>query len=284
MAVNSRRRSHIIRNGRYIVKRIKLTDGGPANPSLGTSMSAKTLDFGGAPGIIKGILVDFTSTNASGVVIIKENNSSGATLFTINGGDTDSTNASTGEMLAPCTDGLTVTNTTSADVPGLYFSSGLYLSYASATVGDTVVIKMLVDVGVRYIKRTINCVGTNGNALGSYAFYSDRPGMLRAIRVAASAASTADLTIKVDNDVAGGAGGAGTNAGATVFTATNFGTTAIGSAAGTGCAATLINGGIDEAGGAVTVGMGIPFMHGFTTALAQCNSAEAIVAEFWIET
>ena len=267
--------------GRFKLVRVKLVDGGITSSGTSAQGSGAKRVMGGSPGIIKAISLAYTSSNASGVVTIKETYSSGATLFAYTG-DTNTTGATTGQMLMTATDGLTVTNGLSADVEGIYFARGLYLSYASATVGDSVIVKLLIDTQVQYVARTMNCVGTNGNAAATSAVYFDRPGRIVGIRVGASAASTADFTIKADSDV-NASGVPGSNAGATIFTATNFGTTAIASAAGTLCPAPLVGGAVDEAGGAVTVGRGLPFLHGFTAALAQCNSGEAIVAEFWVE-
>lgn len=264
---------------RFVVKRVKLT----MSPTTVGAVSSVQLRLGYA-GIIKGISLDFSAgANASGVVVIKEKNSAGPTLFTSTTA-TDTTGASTGQLLVPATDGLGVTNagTGMTDHVHQFYAHGLYLSYASATAGDTVIVRLLIDTGVFYhrLKPVHTGTLTDGNVAGTDAFYLGRPGILRAIRVSASAGSTADLTIKVDKDDQ-----AAQPAGATVFTATNFGTSAIVGPATAGTAACLDSPGLDEVNGAVTTpsGGGIPFLHGFTVSLAQCNVADAIVVEAWIE-
>jgi hypothetical protein len=263
------------RKTRFVVKRVKLTFG--VNGRTGEPSATKQI-LQGRPGMIRGISMDFSaSANASGVVTIKENTSSGATLFTSTTG-TDTTTASTGTLLVPCTDGLNVSNSTVADIPGLFFGRGLFLSYASATAGDSVVVRLVIDTQIVYHRAVIALSGADGSAAGNDNFFFGRAGVLRAIRMNASAGSTADLTIKVDAD------DQSVNSGATVFTATNYGTSAIGSAAGTGCPAAVTVGGLDEANGAVTApGEGIPFLHGLKATIAQANKADVPVIEYWIE-
>jgi hypothetical protein len=256
--------------GDYLVHRRLLATGQNTRINMGGGI--------GGAGLLKAISLDFSAgANASGVITVREGTSTGAVLFTITTG-TDTTGASTGQMLTVCTDGLNVSNSTLSDIAGIPFKGGVYISYASATAGDTCVVRLLVDHSVRYVVRTLALVGSNGSATANTDVFTGKVGVLVGLRIAASAAATADCVIKVDAD------NKGSNAGATLFTATNFGTTPIGSAGATGLAAPLAVGGLDESGGAVTSpgGFGFPFMHGFNCNIAQGNSAETIKCEFWI--
>jgi hypothetical protein len=243
-----------------------------------TQLAAATKHLmGNHPGIIRAIALDFTSSNASGVITIKEESSSGATIFAYTG-DTDTTNAATGELLVPCTDGLNVSNSTIADTMGLFFAKGLYLAYTSATAGDTVKVTLLIEADVTYHKQTVTVATGATTANGDY--YHGGPGILRAIRVTTNHGTAGgDLTLLVDADARGTA-----PAGATVFTATDLGTSSITSAAGTGCAAAVLVGGVDEAGGAVTSppGGGIPFLHSIRLHMAQYVAADNVTLEYWI--
>lgn len=254
--------------GRFILKRVKLTTGG--NQQV----------LAGFPGVIKGISLTYSAgANASGVVKIRKGVSTGPIAFTATTG-TNTTNAATGQMMIPCTDGLNNANSLVADSPGLYFNNGLFIEYGSATAGDTVTVKLLIDVGVRYHSVDMLLVGSNGSATATNDLFVGRPGVLKALRVSASAAATADFTLAVDPDTRE------SNAlGATVFTATNFGATAVESAAVANTPASILPAGIDEANGAVTapLGGGVPFSHGLRAVVAQGNSAETITVEYWIE-
>ncbi len=157
---------------RFVVKRVKLT--------FGQDLGQHQLALGYA-GIIKGISVDFVAgANASGVVTIKENNSSGATLFTTGATATDTTGASTGQLLVPATDGLSITNTATTNPVGLYFATGLHLKYTLATAGNYCVVRLLIDTGVVYRKATPAHTGTltDGNVAGSDQVFLGRPGAL----------------------------------------------------------------------------------------------------------
>jgi hypothetical protein len=255
---------------------VKLTMGKVAN-GLGLDGATRQLNIRNG-GLIRGISMDFSSgANASGVVTIKEATSTGATIFTSTTA-TDTTNASTGNILIPCTDARDISNGSLSDQPGLLFKQGLNLAYTAATAGDSVIVRLLIDTSVRYIAIPIALTGVDGSATGTANFFMGRPGVLRGIRLNASAGATADLTVAVDND------NKGSNAGATVFTATNYGTSGVASAAGTAVAACVSNGGLDEVNGAVTSpGEGIPFMHGLKATIAQAQAADKPIIEFWIE-
>lgn len=253
--------------GRFHVKKIKLA----------TGQSLQTL--AGYPGIIKGIALDFSAgANASGVVRVRRGISTGPILFSATTG-TDTTNASTGQLLVPCANGLDASNSSLTNVAGQYFDNGLFVEYGSATAGDTVIVKLMIDIGVRYQKVDLVLAGVNGSATATNDLFVGRPGILRAIRVSASAAATADFTLTVDPDTK-----YSNTLGAAVFTATNFGTTAIeGPTANT--AASVCTGGLGITNGAVTSpgGGGMPFLHGIRGVVAQGNSAEVITVEYWIE-
>jgi hypothetical protein len=262
--------------GRFVLARVKLTMG--KITTIGSADGAtRQLNIRNG-GVIRGISMDFSaSANASGVVTIKEATSTGATLFTSTTG-TDTTNASTGNILMPCTDARSISNADLGDQPGLHFKRGLNLAYTAATAGDNVIVRLLIDTSVKYYSLPIALTGADGSAAGSVNMFLGRPGILKAVRLNASAGATADLTIAVDND------NKGSNAGATVFTATNYGTSGVASAAGTAVAAGLSNGGLDEVNGAVTSpGGGIPFMHGLKATIAQANAADLPVIEYWVE-
>lgn len=229
-------------------------------------------------GVIRGISLDFSAgANASGVVTIKESTSTGSTIFTSTTA-TDSTNASTGNILVPATDARDISNGNLVGQPGLHFKNGVNLAYTAATAGDSVVVRLLVDTAVRYFALPIALTGVDGSATGTVNLFLGRPGILKAIRLNASAGATADLTVKVDND------NKGSNAGATVFTATNYGVTGVVSNVGTAVATGLSNGGLSATNGAVTSpGGGIPFMHGLLATIAQAQAADKPIIEYWVE-
>ena len=142
------------------------------------------------------------------------------------------------------------------------------------------IVRLHIDHSIRYIKRVVAVTGaSNGVGAGTFDVHLKRPGIIRALRCSASTQSTADLVMKVDNFARDGV-----PAGATVFTATNFGTSGIASAAGTACPKGVTTDGLDEANGSVTdPGGGLIFAHGFHGAFAQGAASENLTIEFWVE-
>lgn len=263
--------------GRFILARVKLTFG-KTNAVGSTDGATRQLNIRNG-GVIRGLSIDYSaSANAAGVVTIKEATSTGATIFASGATATRTTNANTGNILIPCTDAGSISNATLSDQPGLYFKQGLNLAYTLATAGDFAVVRILIDTAVKYYSLPIALTGADGSATGSVNMFLGKPGILRAVRLNAAGNATADLTIAVDSD------NKGSNAGATVFTATNYGASGVASAAGTAVAQGLSNGGLDEVNAAVTSpGAGIPFMHGLKATVAQAQAADKPVIEYWVE-
>ncbi len=248
----------------------------------GSAVATRQVDLGG-PGILRAVAIDFTSQAATTDIQILLENSSGAAAFTWTSSATDTTGASTGAAVAITTDGVDEANNTVANAGvGAAFAKGLYIDVAQADQSSTgttpdkpIVIHMWIEADVAYRTVTLTTVGSDTAAVATDLWNVGKPGVLKFLRITTSSgqSATLDAVIKVDS-----------SAGATVFTATDLATNDIdGSVAAT--AAPIGNDALDEAAGAVTnfVQGGCYFTNGLYCSIAQADSAETVVLEYWVE-
>lgn len=122
-------------------RRITLSPAGGA----GVSVATGTITFS-RPGFIRAIAVDYTSQAATTDLVIKADNSSGATLFTKANNATDI--AATPVGMPGMDEGGAATAATDVGSGGFPFSYALYFDIAQADVSTANAKDIVVDVWV----------------------------------------------------------------------------------------------------------------------------------------
>jgi hypothetical protein len=223
----------------------------------------------GRPGILRFIKIDYGSgVPATSDIVIKRDDSSGATVLTRTSSTTDVGPIAVGtagmdeaQAASAATDGLS---------GGIPFTSGLYIDVAQADPYADSTDEITIDFYWEPIRKKTLTLVTDAAGADTDQWTLGRAGVVRFIQVDYDAAADAAMTMVVKRD---------DSSGTTVFTKstaeTDFGPTAVGTTAG------------DEAFAATAatdaVSGGIPFNTGLHTTIASGGNTKTTVVYLWYD-
>jgi hypothetical protein len=257
-----------------------------SNGGAGTSVATATLGIGqsdagrnnGTAALVRFIAVDFGAVSATCDLVIKADNSTGATIFTGANSATDIAPTAVGAPSAftalATASAFTNTAATDATAGGFPVRGGVFIDVAQADALIPISIDIWFDI-VRFVVVRLDPIGGAGTSVVTKTVNIGGAGVIRAISCdVTTPAATTDILIK-ENDTAG----------RTLLSMVDV--TADFSARPVTLAA-----GIDEGRAAIAVtdgsSGGLPFRNGLFFDVAQADDsstgAKPIIFELWIDT
>jgi len=269
----SRRRSSGLMHRRVVLLPVGANGAAVANETLGLLPTLGGLGRDVAA-MVRFIGITYAAAPATTDVVIKADNSAGATIFTKANVNTTFAPVAVGTAAINATNGPTAA--TDATAGGFPVRGGINIDVAQADPVTSVTVDVWFDL-VRFVRCELNPLGGAGTSAVNKDVRIGEAGVIRAVSVTyTNQALTTDLVISADT--AGGGGNA-------LLTLTNTNT----NIAPKAC---TLTGGQNASGAAIAAtdgtSGGMPFRHLLNFDVAQAddsaNGAKPIVVELWIDT